>query len=73
MIKTLFGLDAKFWNEAIKSKISSIEKNKTWNIASFPKGRKTIKSKWLFKIKLYVDGNIEKYNVQLVAKKIFSR
>ncbi len=45
MTETLFGFDAKFWNEAIKSKFSSIENNKTWSIAHFPKGCKTIKFK----------------------------
>jgi hypothetical protein len=40
MMETLFGLDAKFWNEAIKSKFSSIENNKTWSSESFPKGPK---------------------------------
>ncbi len=68
MKKTLTGLDAKLWNEAIKFELQSIEKNKAWNIESLPPRHTIVNSKWLFKVKLHANGSIEKYRVCLVAK-----
>jgi hypothetical protein len=64
----LNGLDAKLWNEVIKFELYFIGKNKTWNIKSLPPKCTTIKSKWLFKIKLHANGTIEKYKAHLVAR-----
>ncbi len=67
MKKTLTGLDAKLWNEAIKFELQS-EKNKTWNIESLLPRRTIVNSKWLFKVKLHANGSIEKYRVGLVVR-----
>jgi hypothetical protein len=61
-------LDAKYWKEAIKSKMDSIMSNGTWEVVSRPYGCKPIGSKWVFKKKLSPDGTIEKYKAMLVAK-----
>ncbi len=34
----------------------------------FPKGRKPISCKWVFKIKHRVDGEVERYKARLVAR-----
>ncbi len=70
MKKTLTGLDAKLWNEAIKFELQS-EKNKTWNIESLLPRRTIVNSKWLFKVKLHANGGIEKYRVGLVVRGFF--
>ncbi len=67
MKKTLIGLDAKLWNEAIKFELQT-EKNKTWNIESLLPRRTMVNSKWLFKVKLHANGSIEKYRVGLVVR-----
>ena len=46
----------------------SLCKNKTWELVMFPRGRKEISSKWMFKVKEIVDGLIERYKARLVAK-----
>jgi hypothetical protein len=60
--------DSKFWKEAIKTEIDSIEKNKTWILVDLPQGSKPNGCKWIFKRKYNPDGSIDKYKVRLVAK-----
>ena len=47
--------------------MESLRTNDTWDMVGFPDGRKTIDSKWVFKIKKNAVGCIEKYKAQLVA------
>ncbi|CAI7774796.1 unnamed protein product [Closterium sp. NIES-54] len=60
--------DAEEWKKAMESELNSIEENDTWELVELPEGRKTITSKWLFKIKSDADGKIERYKSRLVAK-----
>ncbi|CAI5504379.1 unnamed protein product [Closterium sp. Naga37s-1] len=60
--------DAEEWKKAMESELKSIEENGTWELVELPKGRKAIRSKWLFKIKSDADGKIERYKSRLVAK-----
>nr|GEW90918.1 ribonuclease H-like domain-containing protein [Tanacetum cinerariifolium] len=56
------------WIDAMNSKMDAIYRNNTWDLVKLPKGRKAIGSKWVWKIKYKSDGEIEIYNVRLVAK-----
>nr|GEW48633.1 hypothetical protein [Tanacetum cinerariifolium] len=56
------------WVEAMKCKLESIKKNKTWELVVRSEGVKTIGVKWIFKIKLNENGEVEKYNARLVVK-----
>jgi len=47
--------DAKQWSDACQYEIDALHKNDTWELTKLPSGRKTIKSKWVFKLK--VDGH----------------
>jgi len=49
------------WNEAMNSKIQSIERNNTWELTELPIGAKTIDVKWIYKTKLNEEGNVKKY------------
>ncbi|GJU00424.1 zinc finger, CCHC-type containing protein [Tanacetum coccineum] len=40
------------WVKAMDAKLSSIEKNKTWNLVDLPKNRKAIGLKWVYKFML---------------------
>ena len=60
--------DIKFWVDACKDEILSIEKNNTWDLVELPTGVKPIGLKWIFKIKRNADGSISKYKARLVAK-----
>jgi len=56
-------VDAKLWSDACQYEIDTLHKNDTWELTKLPPSRKTIKSKWVFKLK--VDGC---YRAHLVAK-----
>lgn len=45
-----------------------IEKNDTWELKNLPKGKKTIGVKWVHKIKLKENGEVDKYKPCLMAK-----
>ena len=42
--------------------------NEVWDLESFPKGAKTVGYKWVYKNKYDSQGNIDKFEVRLVAK-----
>ena len=56
-------VDAKQWSDACQYEIDALHKNDTWELTELPPGRKSIKSKWVFKLK--ADG---RYRARLVAK-----
>jgi len=58
----------KDWFNAMQTEVASLKANGTWKRMQAPLGRKTIKSRWHFRIKRDKDGNIEKYKARLVAK-----
>ncbi|MCO5562890.1 hypothetical protein L7F22_016526 [Adiantum nelumboides] len=50
----------------MKKDLSSIAKNKTWELVPLPKGRKALPCKWDYKKK--IASNVENYKARLVAK-----
>jgi hypothetical protein len=56
------------WMEAMKEELKSINENDTWESADLPINRKSIGSKWVYKIKRDENGNIVQYKARLVAK-----
>ena len=56
-------VDAKQWNDTCQYEIDTLHKNDTWELVDLPPGQKSIKSKWVFKLK--ADGH---YCACLVAK-----
>ncbi|GJR75568.1 retrotransposon protein, putative, ty1-copia subclass [Tanacetum coccineum] len=56
------------WLESMNSKMQSMKDNQVWNLVDLPPNCKTIRSKWLFKKKTDMDGNIHTYKARLVAK-----
>eukprot|EP00253_Pinus_taeda_P035451 PITA_35451 len=60
--------DGKLWKEAMVDEIESLHKNEALDLVELMAGRKCIGCKWLFKKKTNVEGKVEKYKAQLVAK-----
>nr|GFA48382.1 zinc finger, CCHC-type [Tanacetum cinerariifolium] len=56
--------DSSFWKEAVNDEMDSIIGNNTWILVDLPHGSKSIKSKWIFKRKLRVDGCIKKFKAR---------
>jgi hypothetical protein len=56
------------WKEAMVEEYSSIMKNNVWEVVSRPEGKSVVTSRWIYKIKYVVDGRIEKFKAQFVAR-----
>lgn len=52
----------------MKTEISALQDNHTWDIVSLPEGKKPIGCKWVYKIKYKAAGEIERFKSRLVAK-----
>jgi Reverse transcriptase (RNA-dependent DNA polymerase) len=52
----------------MQEEMKAIEKNDTWELAMLPKGHKPIGVKWVYKKKMNVQGEVERYKARLVAK-----
>ena len=52
----------------MKEEMNSLWKNDTYKLAKLPKGKRPLKSKWVFKVKKDGDGKLVRYKVRLVVK-----
>nr|GEW23667.1 ribonuclease H-like domain-containing protein [Tanacetum cinerariifolium] len=56
------------WIEAMNNEIEALKRNNTWIVCDLPKGRKAIRSKWLWRIKYKSTGEIKRYKARVVAR-----
>ena len=56
------------WEAAMKQKIESVEKNKTWELVDLPAGHRPITLKWVFKLKKDEKGSVIKHKARLVVR-----
>ncbi len=56
------------WKEAMEKEMESLYANNVWKLVELPKDRKTVGSKWVFKVKADADGIFESYKACLVAQ-----
>jgi hypothetical protein len=56
------------WCDAMVEEYASIMKNDIWEVVPRPEGKSMIGSKWIYKIKHVVDGNVEKFKAMFAAK-----
>lgn len=56
------------WKEAMDIEMDQLTKRGTYKLVELPLDRKTIASKWVFRIKRDHNGKITKYKARLVAK-----
>ena len=54
--------------DTVKDEMDSIIRNKVWELVDLPPQRKSIENKWIFKIKCWTNGSINKLKARLVAK-----
>lgn len=60
--------DEKNWIIAMDDEMRSHQTNDTWILKELPKGRSSIKCKWVFKEKKDTEGRTTRYKARLVAK-----
>ncbi|GJS92823.1 retrotransposon protein, putative, ty1-copia subclass [Tanacetum coccineum] len=56
------------WLNAINVEMQSMKDNEVWDLVDLPPNGKTVGSKWLFKKKNDMDGDVHTYKACLVAK-----
>ena len=56
------------WRESMAEEYASIMKNYVWEVMPMPEGKSVVTSRWLYKIKYFVDESIEKYKARFVAR-----
>ena len=71
--KAINGDNSDKWLDAIKYELKSMAHNDVWGLMEFPEKCKRVRCKWVFKTKCDSHDNIERYKVQLVAKKFYSK
>nr|GEZ14382.1 hypothetical protein [Tanacetum cinerariifolium] len=64
----LLDLESEKWLNAMNVEMQSIKGNEVWVLVELPPNGKTVRSKWLFKKKIDMDGNVHIYKARLVAK-----
>jgi hypothetical protein len=67
LVKSLSGLEANQWHEALGDEFASFMKNKTWILMDLLANRSTISSKKVFRKKYNATRTIEKYKAQMVV------
>lgn len=68
MDEAMSGDNAKEWRAAADSEYESLLENETWKLVELPPDRKPIPCKWVFKVKIGSEGQIERFKSRLVAK-----
>lgn len=48
--------------------INALDENGTWNLVDLPSGKRAIRCKWVFKVKVNLDGSVVRLKARLVAK-----
>ena len=56
------------WVKLMNEELDQIEKNKTWELLPRPQNKNVIRTKWVFKNKVYENGQVIKKKVRLVCK-----
>ena len=56
-----------------EEEIDSLKKNHTYNLVKLPNGKRTLKSKWVFRLKKEDNSAKPRYKARLVVKSFFKK
>jgi hypothetical protein len=60
--------DNQSWIKSMEDEIQSLEANKTWILVKRPADQKVLKTKWVYKVKRNLQGEIQRYKSRLVVQ-----
>jgi hypothetical protein len=66
--EAMSGPDRDLWTKACEIEMENIRRNKTYELRQTKNGEKAIGCRWVLKIKLKPNGEVDKYKARLVAK-----
>ena len=52
----------------MREELEALRKQRTWELAELPAGKKTVGCKWVYSVKQNPEGKIERYKARLVAR-----
>ncbi len=67
-VTTIHYIEQVAWKQVMEEEYQSLIKNDTWSLVELLPIRKVIHCKWVYKLKLVVNGTIDHYKMHLVAK-----
>ena len=56
------------WRSAIREEMDAMNGNGTWNLVHLPTGKKVIGCRWVFVVKVNLDGSVARLKARLVEK-----
>lgn len=56
------------WFSAMQDEMESLQENHTYNLVKLPKGNKTLKNKWVYRLKAQENNSLSRYKERLVVK-----
>ena len=56
------------WCSAIIEEMDALNENGTWNLVQLSIGKKAVGCRWVFAVKVNLDGSVARLNARLVAK-----
>ena len=62
------GPDKRKWESAMETEMTSLRENNVWDLVKLPQGKKTVGSKWVYKVKTGADGYVHRYRARLAAQ-----
>ena len=56
------------WHAAMEKEMHALAENETWDLVDAPKGMKTIRCMWVYKVKYNIDDSVNQYKARLLEK-----
>ena len=56
------------WESAMETEMKSLRENNVLDLVKLPEGKRTVGSKWVYKVKTGADGSVQRYKARLVTQ-----
>lgn len=66
--EVISNVDKEKWLKFMQEDVNSLQENHTFELVKFPKGRRTLKNNWVYKIKSEENKYQQRYKARLVVK-----